>query len=57
MCELRITGPVLRGRVALAWRTDGPAGPAARTLLELLREALPAVEPGPPAETAATDRP
>ncbi|MCX5193952.1 LysR family transcriptional regulator [Streptomyces sp. NBC_00249] len=30
---LRITGPELRGRVALAWRTDGPSGPAARRLL------------------------
>ncbi|MER0484832.1 LysR substrate-binding domain-containing protein [Streptomyces sp. Edi2] len=41
---LEITGPRLRGRVALAWRTEGPAGPAARALLERLRAGLP--EPG-----------
>ncbi|MFJ3925133.1 LysR substrate-binding domain-containing protein [Streptomyces sp. NPDC090022] len=41
--ELRITGPGLSGRVAPAWRTDGPAGPAARTLLAALRAGLPAV--------------
>ncbi|MFE0192742.1 LysR family transcriptional regulator [Streptomyces sp. NPDC059008] len=39
---LEITGPRPRGRVALAWRTRGPAGPAARALLERLRRALPA---------------
>ncbi|MGW1376289.1 LysR family transcriptional regulator [Streptomyces sp. NPDC002446] len=39
---LRITGPQPRGRVALAWRTKGPATPAARALLERLRSALPA---------------
>jgi DNA-binding transcriptional LysR family regulator len=39
---LAITGPRPRGRVALAWRTRGPAGPAARALLERLRRALPA---------------
>lgn len=34
---LRITDPPLRGRVALAWRTHGPASPAARALLGRLR--------------------
>ncbi|MFB7847691.1 MULTISPECIES: LysR family transcriptional regulator [unclassified Streptomyces] len=38
---LRIVRPELRGRVVLAWRTPGPAGPAARSLLTRLREALP----------------
>ncbi|MES9559956.1 LysR substrate-binding domain-containing protein [Streptomyces sp. NPDC007076] len=37
---LEITEPRLRGRVALAWRTDGPAGPAAAVVLELLRTTL-----------------
>ncbi|MFJ9853910.1 LysR family transcriptional regulator [Streptomyces sp. NPDC101150] len=32
--------PAPRGRIALVWRTDGPAAPAARALLERLREAL-----------------
>ncbi|MCY0947822.1 LysR family transcriptional regulator substrate-binding protein [Streptomyces antarcticus] len=34
---LRVVEPVLRGRVALAWRTEGPASPAARELLGRLR--------------------
>ncbi|MFD9523225.1 LysR family transcriptional regulator [Streptomyces sp. NPDC059979] len=38
---LRITEPALNGRVALAWRTAGPAGPAARRLLERLRAQAP----------------
>ncbi|MEV5981328.1 LysR substrate-binding domain-containing protein [Streptomyces sp. NPDC052114] len=37
---LEITDPRSRGRIALAWRTDGPAGPAARALLGSLRAAL-----------------
>ncbi|WP_330261444.1 LysR family transcriptional regulator [Streptomyces sp. NBC_00539] len=37
-----ITAPGLRARVALAWRTDGPAGPAATAFLRVLRAALPA---------------
>ncbi|MFB6811752.1 LysR family transcriptional regulator, partial [Streptomyces sp. NPDC056387] len=37
LVALRIAGPALHGRVALAWPADGPAGPAARTLLERLR--------------------
>ncbi|PBC86823.1 DNA-binding transcriptional regulator, LysR family [Streptomyces sp. 2224.1] len=50
---LEITGPRLRGRIALAWRTEGPAGPAARALLGRLRTALPEPEsreepPAPP---------
>lgn len=37
---LRIADPRARGRVALAWRTDGPMGPAARQLLGCLRSAM-----------------
>lgn len=37
---LEITDPRLRGRIALTWRTDGPASPAARVLLDRLRTAL-----------------
>ncbi|MGW7080649.1 LysR family transcriptional regulator [Streptomyces sp. NPDC054866] len=37
---LEITDPRPRGRIALAWRTDGPASPAARVLLDRLRTAL-----------------
>lgn len=38
---LEIVRPRLRGRIALAWRTDGPSGPAARAFLDRLRKALP----------------
>ncbi|KOU42825.1 LysR substrate-binding domain-containing protein [Streptomyces sp. WM6378] len=48
---LRITEPEPRGRIALAWRTQGPAGPAGRALLARLRAALagpaPAGRTGP----------
>ncbi|WP_055701200.1 MULTISPECIES: LysR family transcriptional regulator [Streptomyces] len=37
---LEITDPRSRGRIALVWRSDGPASPAARALLGRLREAL-----------------
>lgn len=40
-----IVEPELRGRLALAWRAEGPAGPAARALIEHARAALPL--PGP----------
>ncbi|MFD7326161.1 LysR family transcriptional regulator [Streptomyces sp. NPDC059875] len=33
--------PRARGRIALAWRTDGPSSPAAQTLLDLLHDTLP----------------
>ncbi|MFE5486951.1 LysR family transcriptional regulator [Streptomyces sp. NPDC056527] len=36
-----LADPRARGRVALAWRTEGPSGPAAKALLSLLREAVP----------------
>ncbi|MFD8980385.1 LysR family transcriptional regulator [Streptomyces sp. NPDC059564] len=39
---LEITEPQLRGRVALAWRTDGPSSPAATVFLDLLRTTLTA---------------
>lgn len=38
---LRLVRPEMRARVALAWRATGPSGPAARALLDRLREALP----------------
>lgn len=39
---LEITEPRLRGRVALAWRTDGPSSPAGAVRLNLMR-----TSPGP----------
>ncbi|MEW2265757.1 LysR family transcriptional regulator [Streptomyces sp. NPDC047853] len=42
---LPLTSPRLRGRIALAWPTDGPTTPAAKALLVRMREALPPVEP------------
>ncbi|GGW55005.1 LysR family transcriptional regulator [Streptomyces lucensis JCM 4490] len=38
---LRLVRPEIRARIALAWRATGPASPAARVLLDRLREALP----------------
>ncbi|WP_052230167.1 LysR substrate-binding domain-containing protein [Streptomyces sp. CT34] len=45
---LRFRTPCPRGRVALTWRADGPAGPAARALLECLRTTMgtAGAEPG-----------
>ncbi|WP_406382135.1 LysR family transcriptional regulator substrate-binding protein [Streptomyces sp. NBC_01618] len=37
---LEITGPRLRARIALAWRTDGPSGPATAAFGDLLRASL-----------------
>jgi DNA-binding transcriptional LysR family regulator len=34
-----ITHPRIRGRLVLAWRSDGPAGPAARAFLDHARRA------------------
>ncbi|WP_405655527.1 LysR family transcriptional regulator [Streptomyces sp. RK9] len=48
---LRVIGfeePCPRGRIGLAWRTDGPAGPAARAFLTRLRAALPVHAEAPP---------
>ncbi|MET9524656.1 LysR family transcriptional regulator [Streptomyces coeruleorubidus] len=42
---LPLTSPHLRGRVALAWPTDGPATPAAKALLLRMRKALPPAQP------------
>ncbi|MFI6843915.1 LysR family transcriptional regulator [Kitasatospora sp. NBC_00085] len=42
----RLTDPAPRGRIALAWQTDGPPRPAARELLARLRQAFPAVGAG-----------
>ncbi|MFJ2750904.1 LysR family transcriptional regulator [Streptomyces sp. NPDC087297] len=41
LCALRITEPELNGRIALAWRADGPPGPAAHELLRRLRSGAP----------------
>lgn len=38
-----VTSPLLRGRMALAWRREGPPGPAARRFLARARAALPPV--------------
>ncbi|WP_380277752.1 LysR family transcriptional regulator [Kitasatospora purpeofusca] len=38
---LRIVEPEIRARIALAWRATGPVSPAARVLVDRLREALP----------------
>lgn len=43
---LTITRPGIRARIALAWRSTGPASPAARALLDALRGALPAIPAG-----------
>jgi DNA-binding transcriptional LysR family regulator len=37
---IEITNPRMRGKVALAWRTDGPTGPAAQALIRRAREAM-----------------
>ncbi|MFD8630744.1 LysR family transcriptional regulator [Streptomyces sp. NPDC059533] len=38
---LEVTEPRLRARAAIAWRTEGPSGPAAAAFLELLRGSFP----------------
>ncbi|GHF09168.1 LysR family transcriptional regulator [Streptomyces morookaense] len=38
---LRIVRPEMRARIALAWQASGPSSPAARVLLERLRDAIP----------------
>jgi len=47
--------PPLRGRVALAWRSEGPVSPAARALIGRARKGLnvPATRPGKDQEPAA----
>ncbi|MER7521121.1 LysR family transcriptional regulator [Streptomyces sp. NPDC126499] len=42
---LRIVRPEMRGRIALAWQAGGPSSPAARALLDRLREAVPQPTP------------
>src|SRR5579884_167375 len=49
-----ITRPRLRGRMALAWRDRGPAGPAARALIERARAAF--ASPGAGREGRAVSR-
>jgi DNA-binding transcriptional LysR family regulator len=41
---IEITHPRMRGRVALAWRTEGPIGPAARALIRRARTTAPIPE-------------
>ncbi|MET7459147.1 LysR family transcriptional regulator [Nonomuraea sp. NPDC005501] len=38
---IQITRPRLRGRMAIAWRSEGQAGPAARALIDHARRTLP----------------
>jgi DNA-binding transcriptional LysR family regulator len=38
---LAVRDPEMRGRLALAWRTEGPVSPAARALIAHARAALP----------------
>ncbi|WP_323185636.1 LysR substrate-binding domain-containing protein [Kitasatospora sp. NBC_01287] len=40
---ITIASPALRGRLVLAWRAEGPGGPAGRVLLARTRAALRAV--------------
>ncbi|MEV4438787.1 LysR family transcriptional regulator [Streptomyces sp. NPDC049577] len=51
---LRIVEPRMRARIVLAWRATGPPGPAARALLDRLREVLPET---PSARVASPGRP
>jgi DNA-binding transcriptional LysR family regulator len=44
--------PVVRGRLAFAWRSEGTAGPAARTFVAHARAALAATAPAAPATPA-----
>ncbi|MET7904493.1 LysR family transcriptional regulator substrate-binding protein [Streptomyces sp. NPDC005355] len=37
---IAINRPALRGRLAFAWRADGPSGPAGRALVERARGGL-----------------
>ena len=41
---IEITHPRMRGRVSLAWRTEGPIGPAARALIRRARTIAPIPE-------------
>ncbi|NUW37746.1 LysR family transcriptional regulator [Nonomuraea sp. SMC257] len=38
---MELTGPRLRGRMAIAWRSEGEVGPAARALIAHARRTLP----------------
>ncbi|WP_091447962.1 LysR family transcriptional regulator [Actinokineospora iranica] len=44
LTAVRVSGPGLRGRMALAWRAGGPSSPAARRFLDYARAAFAAVE-------------
>ncbi|MYT68212.1 MULTISPECIES: LysR family transcriptional regulator [unclassified Streptomyces] len=53
---LQIVRPEMRARIALAWQTGGPSGPAAQALLARLREAFPKpLKHQGPAGTTASD--
>lgn len=38
---LRIVRPEMRARIVLAWQSGGPSSPAAKVLLDRLREVVP----------------
>jgi DNA-binding transcriptional LysR family regulator len=46
LTTVAIAEPTPRGRIELAWRADGPISPAARALIALAREMLPAAPAG-----------
>jgi DNA-binding transcriptional LysR family regulator len=46
---ITITRPRMRGQIALAWRAEGPASPAARSLIAHVRKALTVVADRPDA--------
>lgn len=56
---IAITRPTLQGRLALAWRAEGPASPATRALLTRARAAWPdpTAEPATGDDTGGTRRP
>ncbi|HEU5026220.1 MAG TPA: LysR family transcriptional regulator [Spirillospora sp.] len=43
LASMPIVRPRLRGRIALAWRAEGPRGPAARALIARARAVLPSL--------------
>ncbi|MFE7836716.1 LysR family transcriptional regulator [Streptomyces sp. NPDC057474] len=50
---ITVTSPWFRGRMALAWRSDGPVSPAARVFVEHARAVLPTPDASSPAEQLA----
>jgi DNA-binding transcriptional LysR family regulator len=52
---IAIVEPTPRSRLELAWRADGPISPAARALIELARQMLPAPSALEPDDSGQTD--